>query len=108
LFTGTGANRTLVLPAGIGSLGRDTVRTPGELDLDLALGREFPIAERFRFKLRAEAFNALNHTNLLAPTTSLTVTSNAQGQPIFNSPGFGIITAARAARFLQLVARFEF
>jgi hypothetical protein len=108
LFTGTGANRVLVLPAGIGSLGRDTVRTPGELDLDLAVGREFPIRERFRFKLRAEAFNVLNHTNLLTPSTSLTVTSNAQGQPIFNSPGFGIITAARAARFLQLVARFEF
>jgi hypothetical protein len=29
LFTGTGANRTLVLPAGIGSLGRNSVRTPG-------------------------------------------------------------------------------
>jgi hypothetical protein len=108
LFTGTGANRTLVLPAGIGSLGRDTVRTPGELDLDLAVGREFPIAERFRLKLRAEAFNVLNHTNLLQPSTSLTVTTNTQGQPAFNSPGFGIITAARAARFLQLVARFEF
>jgi hypothetical protein len=108
LFTGTGANRTLVLPAGIGSLGRNAVRTAGELDLDLAVGREFPIAERIRFKLRAEAFNVLNHTNLLAPNTSLTVTTNAQGQAIFNSPGFGIITGARAARFLQLVARLEF
>jgi hypothetical protein len=36
------------------------------------------------------------------------VTGNTQGQPIFNSPGFGIVTAARAARFLQLAARFEF
>jgi hypothetical protein len=108
LFTGTGANRTLVLPAGIGSLGRNAVRSPGELDLDLAVGREFPIAERIRFKLRAEAFNVLNHTNLLAPNTSLTVTTNAQAQAIFNSPGFGIITGARAARFMQLVARLEF
>ena len=108
LFTGTGAARKLVVPAGIGSLGRNTVRTPGEFDLDLAVGREFPISERFKMRLRAEAFNILNHTNLKEPNTSLTVTTNAQGQAIFNSPGFGIITSARAARFLQLVARFEF
>jgi hypothetical protein len=108
LFTGTGANRTLVLPAGIGTLGRNTVRTPGELDVDLAVGREFPIKERLHLKLRAEAFNVLNHTNFQTPSTSLTVTSNAQGQPIFNSPGFGIITASRAARFLQLVVRLDF
>jgi hypothetical protein len=31
-----------VLPAGIGSLGRDTVRTPGEPDLDLAVGPRIP------------------------------------------------------------------
>ena len=108
LFTGTGANRTEVLPAGIGSLGRNAVRTPGEFDIDLAVGRQFPITERFKLRLRAEAFNILNHTNLKEPNTSLTVTTNAQGQPVFNSPGFGIITAARAARFLQMVARFEF
>jgi hypothetical protein len=108
LFTGSGANRTLVLPAGIGSLGRDTVRTAGEFDLDLAVGREFAIRERARLRLRAEAFNVLNHTNFKEPNTTLTVTTNSLGQPIFNSPGFGIITTARAARFLQLVARFEF
>jgi len=108
VFTGTGANRTLVLPAGIGSLGRNAIRTPGELNLDLALGRAFPIGERVKLKLRAEAFNILNHTNLQAPSTSLTVTANAQGQPVFNSPSFGVITSARAARFLQVVARLEF
>ena len=108
LFTGTGASRTQLLPAGIGSLARNSVRTPGEFDLDLAVGREFPIRERVRFRLRAEAFNILNHTNFREPNTSLTVTTNAQGQPVFNSPGFGIITAARAARFLQLVGRIEF
>jgi hypothetical protein len=112
LFAGSGASRTLVLPAGIGTLGRDAVRTPGEFDVDLAVGREFPIREGVKFKLRAEAFNILNHTNFRGPSatssTQLTATTNAQGEPIFNSPGFGIITAARAARFMQLVARIEF
>jgi hypothetical protein len=108
LFAGSGSNRALVLPAGIGSLGRNTIRTPGELNLDLAVGREFPIRERVRLRIRAEAFNVLNHTNLRGPNVSLTATTNAAGQPIFNSPGFGIITAARAARFMQLVGRIEF
>jgi hypothetical protein len=79
--------------------------------VDLAVGREFPIREAVKFKLRAEAFNIFNHTNFRGPSTSsvsLTATTNAQGAPIFNSPGFGIITAARAARFMQLVARIEF
>jgi len=29
-------------------------------------------------------------------------------QAFFNSPGFGLITSAKSARFMQLVARFEF
>jgi len=108
LFAGTGASRTLVLAAGIGTLGRDTVRTPGEFNLDMAIGRDFAIREHLHLKLRAEAFNILNHTNFNQPSTTLTVTTNAQGQATFNSPGFGLITSARAARFLQMVARVEF
>jgi len=108
LFTGTGANRTLILPAGIGTLGRDTVRTPGEFDLDLAVGRKFPIRERLKLEFRAEAFNILNHTNFQSPDVGLSVIANSSGQAVFNSPAFGLITAARAARFMQLVARIEF
>jgi hypothetical protein len=109
LFAGTGASRTLVVPAGIGSLGRNVIRTLGEFDLDMAVGREIPIHERFKLKLRVEAFNILNHTNLSAPSTlSLTATTDSAGQPIYSGSGFGLITAARAARFLQMVARIEF
>ncbi|MEI9972515.1 MAG: TonB-dependent receptor [Ignavibacteriota bacterium] len=108
LFTGTGSSRTLVLPAGIGNLSRSTVRAPGDIDLDLGVARRFQIKERANFQVRAEAFNLLNHTNLLSPDTGLTVTANAAGQPYWNSPTFGLITGARSARFLQLSARFEF
>lgn len=108
LFTGTGASRTLVLPAGIGTLGRNSFRTPGEFDLDLAVSRKFPIGERLKLEFRAEAFNILNHTNFQSPDSSLSVIANASGLAVFNSPAFGLITAARAARFLQLVARIEF
>ena len=112
-FTGSGASRTLLVPAGIGTLGRNTVRTPGEFDLDFAIDRKFHLSKRneqMALEVRMEAFNALNHTNLNAPdTTSLTVQTAANvPQPFLNSSTFGLITSARQARFLQLVMRFEF
>jgi len=59
--------------------------------------------------LRAEVFNILNHTNFSIPDTTLAVTADPRtGKGVFTSLHFGLITAARAARFLQLVARFEF
>jgi Carboxypeptidase regulatory-like domain/TonB-dependent Receptor Plug Domain len=108
LFIGSGAARTQVLPSGIGTLGRDVVRGPGQLDLNLSLGRAFELRERLRLTIRMEAYNALNHTNFAAPSSSLTLTTNAAGQPIWNSPTFGVITAANQSRFLQLVGRFDF
>ena len=109
LFVGTGANRRNVLPFQIGNLGRNTMRLPGELNLDLAVARRFPLRERLALTLRMEAFNILNHTNFGGPSTGLTVTADPRtSQPVFNSPGFGLITTANSARFLQLVARFEF
>jgi hypothetical protein len=108
-FSGTGSNRTLVLPFRPGTLGRNTTRDPGEVNLDLAVARNFPIRERLRLELRAEAFNVLNHTNFNAPVTTLNVALDSRtGQAAFNSPDFGLITAAKASRFLQLVLRLEF
>jgi hypothetical protein len=47
--------------------------------------------------------------NFNAPSSGLTVTADPRtGAAIFNSPNFGLITSARAARFMQLVARFDF
>lgn len=108
LFVGTGAARRLVLPVSVGTLGRNTVREPGELNVDLSISRRIPITERVGFQLRAEAFNLFNHTNFNGPATGLNAIANAAGQAVFNSPTFGLITAAKAARFMQLVARFEF
>jgi hypothetical protein len=109
LFSGTGNNRVRVLPATLGNLGRNTLRQPGEFNIDLAVSRTFSIRERMRFELRGEAFNFLNHTNFDGPNTSLSVQVDpATNRAVFNSPSFGLITAAKSARFLQLVGRFEF
>jgi hypothetical protein len=108
LFVGTGSSRTQILPVGIGSLGRNVVRAPGQVDLNIAVGRVFAIRERLKFTIRMEAYNALNHTNFNAPASSLALTTNAAGQPIWNSPGYGVITSAGQSRYLQLLARFDF
>jgi outer membrane receptor protein involved in Fe transport len=106
---GSGAARRLVVPfTGPGTLGRSTVRGPGEFNIDAAIARRFAIRGRLGFSLRAEAFNLLNHTNLNNPDTTLTVAADAAGNAIFNSPNFGLITSAKSARFVQLVARLDF
>ena len=50
-----------------GNSGRNSVYGPGRQTLDFAVVRNFSITESARFQLRAEFFNALNHTNLGMP-----------------------------------------
>ena len=80
-----------------GNVGRNSVYGPGRQTLDLALQREFSLTETIKFQVRAEAFNALNHTNLGTPNRFV------------NTPQFGTITeAATPAREIQLGARLSF
>jgi hypothetical protein len=103
--------RTLVLPfTGVGSLERGVIRDPGEVNVDLAIARRFPLVGRTGLTIRAEAFNVINKVNFNGPgaNNNLTVTTNAAGQAVFNSPNFGVITSAKSARFIQIVTRFDF
>jgi hypothetical protein len=110
LFAGSGANRRLVLPfERPGNLARNSTRDPGEVNVDLAVARRFYVSEKAYFTLRAEAFNLFNRVNLGSPNTGLSVIVDPRsGLPVWNSPNFGLITSARSARFMQLVARFDF
>jgi hypothetical protein len=110
LFVGSGAGRRLVLAyVGPGNLGRNTMREPSEFTVDLALARRFTLKGAAGFTLRAEAFNLLNTVNLNAPNTALNVIADPlTGLAVFNAPNFGLITSAKPARFVQLVARVDF
>jgi hypothetical protein len=110
LFVGSGASRRLVLAYnGPGNLGRNTMREPSEFTVDLALARRFTFKGSAGFTLRAEVFNLLNTLNLNAPNTALSVIADpVTGLPVFNAPNFGLITSAKPARFVQLVARVDF
>ena len=56
----------------VGTSGIDIVRGPAMSNLDLALFKNFSVKERWKFQFRAEFFNALNHTVLGNPNTTLT------------------------------------
>jgi hypothetical protein len=72
----------------LGNVGRNAFTGPGFYNLDLAVGRSFPLpwlGEGSRLNFRADAFNVLNHANLGNPDTLLT------------SPTFGVATFGRQA-----------
>jgi trimeric autotransporter adhesin len=56
----------------VGTSGIDIVRGPAMSNLDLAVFKNFSVKERWKFQFRAEFFNALNHTVLGNPNTTLT------------------------------------
>lgn len=108
LFVGKGSSRKQILQAGIGSLSRNTIRAPGEMNLNLSVSRTIPIHDRVQFQLRVDAFNLLNTVNLGPPNVGLPVTVNNVNQAVFNAPNFGQINSALDARTLQLQAKISF
>jgi hypothetical protein len=107
-YSGSGSARVQEIPTQLGSLGRNVVRSPGQVDANIAVGRAFNLRERLKFTIRLEAYNVLNHTNFSIPSAALTVSATSAGTPYFNTPAYGLITGAGQARFLQLAARFDF
>ena len=97
---------------------RNYLINPGINNWNVTLQKEFAVKERYRLQLRADAFNAFNHTQfsginstlnfsgLTNPTmTNLYLTSAGA---INNKNGFGTVSAARDPRIMQLGMRFQF
>ncbi|HEV2690709.1 MAG TPA: carboxypeptidase regulatory-like domain-containing protein, partial [Bryobacteraceae bacterium] len=82
------------LPGTFGNAGRDSLVAPGSFNWDMALSREFHFKERYRFDLRADFFNVLNHGNWNAPANSI------------NSGTFGQITTFSSPRIIQMAMKF--
>ncbi|MBI4892850.1 MAG: hypothetical protein HY821_19665, partial [Acidobacteria bacterium] len=89
-----------------GNLGRTLpdVRSPGTINFDLSVVKDTVIKEKLRVQLRGESFNVLNKVNLRAPGVSFS--AGAAGTNI--SGNFGLITAARDARIIQVALKLIF
>jgi len=98
-FTKTQAEvRNVSLSQTLGTtLGRNVFRGPRSVNVDLSLLKQIPVTESKYFQFRFEAFNLLNHTNLLNPVTSI------------GSPLFGVIQGTRGtSRNLQFGLKFNY
>ena len=79
-----------------GSESSNSLLGPGLQNWDLAAIKNIALAERYKFQLRGEFFNAFNHTNFETVDNSL------------DDGSFGAVTAAHVPRRIQLGAKFYF
>ena len=81
-----------------GNMQRNSIYGPGQILFDMSLGKTFNLwAERYKFQLRMDATNALNHANFSNPGTSLGTGSAG-----------GITGTTNNGRNIQLGGRFSF
>src|SRR5262249_60584299 len=64
-----------VTTARFGTVGFNTLRSPGTVNLDAGLFREFRIKEHLTLQFRAEALNATNTPHFNAPRTNVSSAS---------------------------------
>jgi Carboxypeptidase regulatory-like domain/TonB dependent receptor len=64
-------------PTGVrfGGAGRNILRGPGAVNLDLGLFRKFPIREQFNLEFRAEAANATNTPHFMNPNSNISASN---------------------------------
>jgi hypothetical protein len=102
------ANADYTGPVGFNIGARNNLRGPQYFDMDMGLGKTFPIiGDRVRAQLRGDAFNVFNHPNFSTPCTDITNVSCLFGT-VSSTVGTGIRNAADAARVLQVSLRIEF
>jgi hypothetical protein len=94
------------LPA-VGTVGdpsKFTFRGPGLNNWDISLAKGIPIRERLQMQLRVEMYNAFNHTQFSAIST----TANFNAAGVQTNAQFGQYTAAQNPRILQWAVRLQF
>ena len=99
----------------LGSVGRNILRGPRQVNVDFGLARRFRLAESKSFEFRAEFFNLLNRVNLANPLSDFNGIASSGGSVDLNtgrvlSPGtFGrIISTSSNPRIAQLALKFNF
>jgi hypothetical protein len=98
-------------PVGFQMGARNNLRGPGFFDMDLGLGKTFPIypGEGVNLKFRVDAFNAFNHPNFQHPVFQNNMSLVSPPSEFGVIPGTVIPNGSdQAARVLQGSLRLEF
>jgi hypothetical protein len=96
------------------SVPRNFYAGPGYWDIDVRVSREFTVKERYKLSLVGEAFNLLNHTNILGVNTTQYSLGNTPATNTTLSPVATFLTPTTTsnglvgARQLQVSARISF
>ncbi len=91
-----------------GNLGRNALRGPGTVNVDVALSRIFKFKERYGLQIRAEAFNVLNHTNFVGALSPAGQPSFTTMNTTLSSSTYGQVQAAFDPRILQFALKLSF
>ncbi len=96
-FQCAGSNAACTVFSGqFGNLGRNSVYGPGQINLDVAISRQFAVKERYKVEFRSDFFNIMNHANWNNPTASL------------SSGTFGQIISFGSPRIIQMAMKLVF
>ena len=79
-----------------GTLGRGALRLPGYWNVDLSLSKTLKFTETIGLQIRADMFNAFNHTSFSGVNSNIT------------NSNFGRFTSSRDARVVQFNMRVTF
>jgi hypothetical protein len=86
-------------PDGVqGTASPGVVRGPGQNNWDISFGKNIAVRERLHAELRADMYNAFNHTQWNGVSTQLNGFTGA----------FGQVTGSREGRIIQLAAKVVF
>ncbi len=88
-----------------GNVSLNTLNGPGNKNWDASLLKTVSFGEARRLELRGEFYNVLNHPNLLFAGAG---PQNSNNATTFGSSNFGVLTAARDPRLIQIGAKFYY
>jgi hypothetical protein len=91
-----------------GNLGRNALRGPGSVNIDVALSRIFKVKGRYALQIRAEAFNLLNHANFVGAISPTGQPSFSTMNTNLSSSTYGQVEAAFDPRLLQFAMKLSF
>jgi len=99
-----------------GDAGRNMLRGPAFVQLDLAVRKSFQLGEGKKITLGADAFNILNHPNFAVPSnTQSPLTQGGNGDAVFKDAAGDfadnagrVFSTVGSARQIQLAARLVF